>query len=257
MRGDKMDDNRENAFELYSNLADWFYLVTAPEDYREEAEFYRKTILENCIKPPHSLLELGSGGGNNASHLKKSFSMTLVDLAKAMLMVSRGLNPECEHIEGDMRNIRLGRQFGSVFIHDAISHINVLDDLMDTVETAYIHCRPGGVALFCPDHIRETFRPTTDHGGHDGERRGLRYLEWTWDPDPEDTCYTVDMAYLLREGDRVSCHKDRFIMGLFSEEQWLSVIREAGFIPQVIEHTWSGFDETLGSRMFLGKRTVD
>ncbi|MHC4615594.1 MAG: class I SAM-dependent methyltransferase, partial [Planctomycetota bacterium] len=57
------------------------------------------------------VLELGSGGGNNASHLKKWFDMTLVDLSPHMLEVSRALNPECSHQQGDMRTVRLGTLF--------------------------------------------------------------------------------------------------------------------------------------------------
>ena len=30
-------------------------------------------------------------------------------------------------------------------------------DLGLAIETAYIHCRPGGAALFAPDYVRETF----------------------------------------------------------------------------------------------------
>ena len=69
---------------------------------------------------PGTLLELGSGGGNNASHLKARFNCTLTDISPDMLALSRTLNPECEHLEGDMRTLRLGRTFDVVFIHDAI-----------------------------------------------------------------------------------------------------------------------------------------
>jgi SAM-dependent methyltransferase len=130
---------------------------------------------------------LGSGGGNNASHLKKHFQLTLVDVSPGMLEVSRRLNPECEHIQGDMRTIRLGRAFDAVFIHDAIEHMTPEANLRRAIQTAYEHCRPGGAAFFAPDHSRETFRPSTDHGGYNRGRRALRYLEWSWDPDPEDT----------------------------------------------------------------------
>jgi hypothetical protein len=42
--------------------------------------------------------------------------------------------------------------------------------------------------------------PGTDEGGQDGrDGRGLRYLEWTWDPDSTDDTYIVDYAFLLRE----------------------------------------------------------
>ena len=34
-------------------------------------------------------------------------------------------------------------------------------------------------------------------GGHDRGRRALRYLEWSWDPDPEDTTYLTTMVYAL------------------------------------------------------------
>jgi len=149
-----------------------------------------------------------------------------------MLDVSRDLNPECEHSEGDMRTIRLGRQFDGVFVHDAVAYMTTEADLRQTIETAFLHCRPGAVALFAPDHLRENFRPSTSHGGHDGKERSLRYLEWTSDPDPTDTTYEVDFAILLRTGDgTVRVTQDRAILGLFSRADWLRLLAEAGFLP--------------------------
>ncbi len=142
-----------------------------------------------------TMLELGSGGGNNASHLKARFKMTLVDLSPGMLEVSRALNPECEHVQGDMRTVRLGREFDAVFVHDAVTYMTSEADVRQAIATAFVHCRPDGVVLFAPDHVRENFRPGTDHGGHDGADRAMRYLEWTWDPDPADTTCIVDYTY--------------------------------------------------------------
>ncbi|GAG05735.1 unnamed protein product, partial [marine sediment metagenome] len=116
-----MDNNPPaEAPKLYSELAEWFHLLTAPDDYAEEAEFYRQVIGTTSEQKPQTMLELGSGGGNNASHLKHHFQITLVDLSDPMLEISRKLNPECEHIQGDMRTVRLDRLFDVVFIHDAI-----------------------------------------------------------------------------------------------------------------------------------------
>jgi len=100
--------------------------------------------------------------------------MTLVDRAPGMLGVSRALNPECEHVDGDLRVIRLGRHFDSVFIHDAIAYMTTEHDLQQAMETAFVHCRAGGAALFAPDYVRENFRSSAQHGGHDGEVRSLR-----------------------------------------------------------------------------------
>ena len=157
-----------------------------------------------------------------------------------MLAVSRALNPECTHVQGDMRSIRLGREFDRVFIHDAIVYMTTEHDLRLAIETAFVHCRPGGAALFAPDHVRENFHPGTDHGGHDGAHGGLRYLEWVWDPDPTDSTYVVDYAYLLRERDgTVRVEHDRHIEGLFARADWLRLLADAGFQPQVVlfEHS--------------------
>jgi SAM-dependent methyltransferase len=225
---------------LYRELASWWPLLSAPAEYAEEAALYRRVLVEACARPPKTLLELGCGGGNNASHLKAHFLMTLVDLSPEMLTVSRALNPECEHIEGDMRILRLGRLFDAVFIHDAIVYMTTEPDLQRAIETAFVHCRPGGAALFCPDHVRENFRPKTSHGGHDSSARSLRYLEWTWDPDTSDTTYDSLMVYVLREADgTVRVEHDRSLLGLFGREDWLRLLAEVGFEARVLpfEHS--------------------
>jgi len=239
---------------LYSELADWWPLLSAPQEYAEEAAFYREALVGASAFPPQSLLELGSGGGNNASHLKRHFQMTLVDYSPAMLRVSLALNPECEHIQGDMRTVRLGRTFDAVFVHDAIMYMTSQADLRQAITTAFVHCRPGGAALFATDHVRETFRPSTAYGGHDGPERSLRYLEWTHEPNPGDATYIVDMVYLLRAATgEVGCEHDRHVLGLFGRDDWLRYITEAGFAARVIPFQHSQV-ESGPYDVFLGVR---
>jgi SAM-dependent methyltransferase len=239
---------------LYRELASWWPLLSAPADYAEEATFHRRVLVDACVLPPTTLLELGCGGGNNASHLKAHFRMTLVDLSPSMLAVSRALNPECEHVEGDMRSVRLGRLFDAVFVHDAVVYMTSESDLRSALATAFVHCRPGGAALFCPDHVRENFRPRTSHGGHDGAERSLRYLEWTWDPDPSDTTYESHMAYLLREPDgTVRVEHDRHLFGLFGRNDWLRLLAEVGFEPRVLPFEHSQIEPGT-CEVFVGTR---
>jgi SAM-dependent methyltransferase len=220
---------------MYGDLAEWWPLLSAASEYAEEAEIYRRLLVEAADRPPETVLELGSGGGNNASHLKAHFRLTLVDLAPGMLAVSREANPECEHVQGDMRTVRLGRVFDAVFVHDAVNYMTTEEDLRQAMATAFVHCRPGGVALFAPDHLRENFRTGTDYGGHDGDGRGARFLEWTWDPDPLDATYTVDYAYLLRDADgSVRVEHDRHVEGLFPRATWLRLLEETGFSARAV-----------------------
>jgi len=224
---------------LYGELASWFHLVSSPPDYAEEADFARKLLIEAGTAPPRNVLELGSGGGNNASHLKAHFEMTLVDLSPGMLELSRSLNRQCEHIIGDMKTVRLGRVFDAVFVHDAIMYMTTEGDLRQALHTAFVHCKPGGAAVFMPDVVRETFVSLTTHGGHDGTDRSIRYIEWTFDVDSSDTVYTVDFAYLLRDGNRpLRVVHDHHVFGIFSREVWLSLLGEVGFDPKVVSDQW-------------------
>jgi hypothetical protein len=221
---------------MYAELAKWWSLLSPPEEYVDEAEFFLPLLAEVTEHPSVTMLEIGSGGGNNALHMKSAFaSVTLVDLSSQMLDVSRQLNPDCEHIQGDMRTLRLERTFDVVFIHDAIDYMTTTDELKQAIETAFVHCKSGGMGLFVPDAVRETFEPSTDHGGEDGDGRAIRYLEWSYDPDENDTTYITDYIIVTREGDEpVTVENDRHIIGLFPHDEWLRLLRESGFVADYV-----------------------
>jgi SAM-dependent methyltransferase len=220
---------------LYNELAEWWPIMATPAEYREEAAFFCHLLSESRKPPPRTVLDLGSGSGNVAFHLKAHFAMTLVDVSPQMLAVSRTMNPECDHLLGDIRTLRLGKTFDAVFVHDAVCHMTTESDLREVMETAFAHCRPGGIALFVPDELHETFIPSTDHGGHDREDRGVRYMQWTTDPDPSDTTILVDFAILLRDahGDVQIVH-ERQTHGLFGRAVWLRLLRKVGFTASVV-----------------------
>ena len=244
----------KTGYRFYGDLARWWPLISPPEEYAEEAAF-AASLLSDAAIPVREVLELGSGGGHNALHLKDKFAMTLVDLSDEMLDMSRRINPECEHRQGDMRTVRLGRDFDAVFVHDAVDYMTVETDLRQAMETAFIHCRPGGVVLFAPDNTRENFAEGTDHGGNDAaDGRGIRYLEWDWDPDPDDTSTSTEYVFVLRENDgSVEVVHETHRLGLFGRDFWLRLLEESGFEPEAI------MEETKKPRppreMFIGHRS--
>jgi SAM-dependent methyltransferase len=238
---------------LYEELAEWWPLLSAPASYAEEAEIFRSAIEATATAPVRTVLELGSGGGNNASHLKARWRLTLSDRSPGMIAVSERLNPECEHVVGDMRTLRLGRTFDAVFVHDAVMYLATEADLRAAVATARAHLSPGGLALFVPDDTKETWRSVTSHGGHDGNGRSLRYLQWSYDADPDDDEFVVAMAFLLREGDAPPrVERDLHREGLFSRGTWLSILDDAGFSPKTLPFRHSSFAPDAGRELFLG-----
>jgi SAM-dependent methyltransferase len=240
-----------DGYRLYTELAGWWPLISPPSEYAGDATAIEREFA--TAAPVRSVLDLGSGGGHVTRHLGRERSVTLVDISADMLAVSRQLNPDCQHVLGDMRTIRLGRQFDAVLVHDAVDYVTSQDDLALVISTAAAHCRPGGIAVFAPDHTAETFRPGTGAGGgHDGSGRQASFSERTTDPDPADDWILAEYEFTLREADggvRVVPEVHR--LGSFRRATWLRLLTEAGFTAQARPLPGHGRPPRV---MFVGRR---
>jgi SAM-dependent methyltransferase len=147
-----------------------------------------------------------------------------------MLDLSRTINPEAEHVVGDMRTLRLARTFDAVIAHDAIVYMTTEADLRAAFETAYVHLRPGGAAIFLPDDVLDTYAPHTEHGGSDADGRGVRYLEWDRDVEPDGHTVITDYIILTRDTDgSLGVHHDEHRSGIFPRATWLALLGDVGF----------------------------
>jgi hypothetical protein len=239
---------------LYGQLTPWYHLLDPAADHADEAAAYAAALARGGAPDGGTLLELGAGAGGNASFIKRRFRCTLTDISPEMQALSRALNPECEHLPGDMRTLRLGRTFDAVLVHDAVCYMTTRADLAAAATTAFAHTRPGGAALFAPDYVRESFRDKAEvHAGDDGAR-SLRCLEWAWDPDPADDSYAVEYAFLLREGGDLKAVHDRHVEGLFARATWIEILSAAGYRVELVDRP---FDDTTTDSIFLCRRAAD
>jgi SAM-dependent methyltransferase len=227
---------------LFNSLAEYWPLLSPPDDYLEEATLL-KNILLSQGEHINSVLELGSGGGHNAFHLKKYFNMTLVEMSGNMLDMSIKLNAECEHHIGDMRYIRLNKQFDAVFIHDAIVHIQSVSELKKVFETADTHCKKGGYLMIVPDYFKENFKPNMKCGGIDVNRKGIRFISWITDNNPNDDLLEHNFIYTLKnDKGEIRMERDLFNEGIFSSELWQKLFRQYRFEPKIVALDHSEMD---------------
>ncbi len=236
---------------LYGEFADWYYLLTHPDDYEEEAGIFHRTLEEHTRIPIRTVLELGSGGGANALYLKQHYEMTLTDLSERMLAQSKTINPDCRHVVGDMRTLRLDEEFDAVFVHDAVAYMTTERDLGAAIVTAAVHLRPGGMVLIVPDDIAETYAPSASDGGHEFGGRSLRYTESHGPLEPGSTAVEVRFRYELRDEDgEVRKEEDVHLCGVFPEATWLRLIGAAGLEASTLPYVHSEVDHTM--QMFVG-----
>lgn len=224
---------------LYDDLAALWPHLSPPEHYTTEANAVGDLIEQTLGRPPAgknwSVLELGAGGGHTLYHLKDRFDCVAADLSEPMLENCRKLVPGVATFRGDMRSMRLGRQFDAVLIHDAVDYMLTQDDVAQACATAADHLRPGGVAIIAPTYTTETFTDgeVADDGTEiDGIAGGdhLTYFTFVHDPDPADTTFEMILLYLIRDAKtrQVQTIEDRHTCGLFSVEQWCEHMEQAG-----------------------------
>ncbi len=232
---------------LYNELAHLWPVISPPEEYAEEAGYWRRAIRDNLGPGRHHLLELGVGGGHNLSHLTAEFQATAVDISPKMLDLSRRLNPAVDHHLGDMRTVRLDRKFDAVLVHDAISYMLTEDDLQATFTTAKEHLNNGGLLLVAPDLVQDEF--TNGVVLTWSSKKGnieVEIEERITDPDPSDTMVESLYTYTIKEGGAERVERDTHISGLFSIAAWTRVFEEAGFqVERVSLPGYRGYGEHL------------
>jgi SAM-dependent methyltransferase len=151
-----------------------------------------------------------------------------------MLSLAATLNPECEFVEGDMRNFSLARSFDSILMDDGLSYMTNLPDLSLALQTAFHHLEPGGVLIATADVVKENFSqnrtvvtPASDNATP--EKTDVVFVENVYDPDPTDDHYETTILYLIRKNGSLRIETDRFNLGLFSTDTWKRVLSETGF----------------------------
>ena len=215
---------------LYKDLAHLWPLLDPPEEYTEEASFWRQALREKLGPGRHNVLELGVGGGHLLSHLTGDVQATAVDISPQMMAHSKALNPDVEHHLGDMRSVRLGRHFEAVLIHDAISYMLTEEDLAATFATARAHLHPGGILITVPDWFTETFSGTTvDYRTRVEGDTEITYIQYSTDPDPSDSMVETVFVYVTKKDGQVKVETDRHVTGLFPLATWHRLLSRAGF----------------------------
>jgi SAM-dependent methyltransferase len=215
---------------LYKDLAWLWPLWEDVEVYRAESQHFAKLIRKHARIRVRTLLDMGCGGGKNAFHLKRHFTVTGIDLSRAMLENARKLNPECTFRTADMRNFDLSEQFDSVFINDAIVYMITRRDLRRVFRSAYRHLRPGGVMITCPHERKERFKQneTNIWTSKTGDTE-ITFIENQYDPNPRDSIFEKTLLYLIRKKGELRIEQDFHLCGLFGLDAWRESLESVGF----------------------------
>ena len=228
---------------LYDDLAWVWPFVSPPEEYPEEVATFRARFQQKGLPDGATVLHLGSGGGSIDVHLKEHYHVTGVDLSAPMRAHARALNPAIDYLPGDIRDVRLGRTFDAVLLHDASAYMTSIEDLRAAYRTSAAHLRPGGVMVTLPEEVRSCFEQNrTECFTHARGDRVVSTMIVDHDPDPTDTWFESTFVFWIRDGHSVTVETDTHRVGLYDLDDMLVAMREAGFEPEVSRWELAGLD---------------
>lgn len=247
-RSEMMSKDMKDARRLYHDLAWIWPVISPPEDYVEETEFFSRIIKKEARIDVRTLLHLGCGGGRNDHTFQKQFQVTGIDISENMLDMARVLNPESEYIREDMRSARLGRTFDCAVALDSVNYMTTEEDLCRLFRTAHIHLNPGGIFLTVVEESCERFKQNrTIASTHSRGDTQITFIENSFDPNPEDCHFEMTFIYLVRKEGSLEIFTDSHIWGLFTMDTWHRLLKKTGFEvqEQKFAHTTFLEDEFL------------
>lgn len=211
----------------YNDLAWTEDLLADPTEYEYEAESYINLIHKSTKNQLHTMLHLGSGAGGYDRYFKRHFTVTGVDLSMGMLNKARIAHPEIEYHEGDMRTVRLDRQFDIVAIPDSIDYMVSKNDLRQAIQTCVHHLKPGGVLLIVAK-TKETFKH--NNFAYEGSKDDIQVtlLENNYINPFRYNTYETTFVYLIRWHGKLSIQTESQILGLFPLTTWENLFNEFG-----------------------------
>ena len=215
----------------YNDLAWTEDLLADPAGYKDEAEGYMNLMRKRTDKPLHTMLHLGCGAGGHDTYFKQHFSITGVDLSLGMLNKAKITNPEAEYHEGDMRTVRLDRQFDIVAIPDSIDYMVSHSDLRQAIQTSVEHLKPDGLLLIV-SKTEETFQ--NNNFAYEGVKDDIQVtlLENNYINLYRPNTYEATFVYMIREHGELSIHTENQILGLFPLITWDNLFIEFGLKMQ-------------------------
>lgn len=139
----------------FNRYASYYDTLYADKDYPVECDYLEAILRFFSPHPVKTVLDLGCGTGGHATLLsQRGYQVLGVDRSSEMLAVAREktgslAGPEITFLQGDLRNLELGRTFDAVIAMFAVMGYQTTNhDLVNALQSVRRHLKPGGIFTF-------------------------------------------------------------------------------------------------------------
>jgi ubiquinone/menaquinone biosynthesis C-methylase UbiE len=219
----------------YTKSARFYDAIYSFKDYETEAEKIHEVIQQYANRNCETLLDVATGTGAHLPFLRKYYTVEGLDLSSGMLEVARQRLLDVTFHEASMVDFNLGKQFDVITcLFSAIGYVLTIDDLHQTQNTFAKHLHNGGVAIIEPWFDPDVYQPGTVHATFVDEP-DLKISRMVRS-EREGDIAVMPMHHMVatsKEGvvQFVETHR----MRLYTKEQYLNAIKQAGLTAHFIE----------------------
>ena len=222
----------------YRRLAKYYDLIYEWTDYDKEARILLQLIDRYKASGGNSLLDVGCGTGQHLRRLVRGFDCEGMDISDEMLQVAKTNVKGVNFIQGDMVDFNLGRKFDVIIcLFSSIGYVRTYRNLARTLNNFAKHLRDGGVVIIEPWFTKSTFRAGHIRVLATRESDDLRVVRVDYSEIKGDLSVIDERVVVVKKGKGIATFKDRMVMGLFENDEFLRLMRKAGLHARYLEKT--------------------
>jgi SAM-dependent methyltransferase len=232
---------------VFSRSAHLYDKVYSFKDYAAESERLRR-IVGARAPDARTLLDVACGTGMHLAELRRWYEVEGLDVDPELLAFARDRLTGVPLHEGDLASFDLGRDFDVVTcLFSSIAYVRTEEGLRAATSALARHVAPRGLLVIEPWITPDAWIP--DHvGAVFVDEPELKVARINAGVEPKGDRLVLDMHYLVGTPAGVEHFIERHEVGMFTSDQYLEAVREAGLDPE-----WD--DEGLmGRGLVLGRR---
>jgi len=235
-------------FKTISTYYDALYVND--REYTPEATKVKELLTRNGVPLHTDLLVLACGTGGHIPYFKDDYHVSGLDLSEDMLDLARKKFPDVRFHLGNLIDFELETDLDAMIcMYGSIGFVRTVDNLRASMKRIAAHLRPGGLALITPWSTVEDFQDNIVVNAADRPDLKIARMEQVRLKEP--AIVEVTFHHLIGKNKEVTYHKQSMEIGLFSREEYLSAMADAGL--QVVEE-YTGTDVRGG--VYIGKRAA-
>jgi ubiquinone/menaquinone biosynthesis C-methylase UbiE len=212
---------------MYTQLAKYYDEIYHFKNYQKEAEKIENLIQQHKRSASNHLLDVACGTGNHIAYLKQHFIVEGLDFNPEMLRLAREKHPDVTFHRGEMTSFKLKNPFDVITcLFSAIGHVQTKARMRRAVRNMASHLQPGGLMILEPWITPANFK------------KGLVSSIFVDKPNLKIARINVgrvrgpvselEFHYLIGTPSKVQHVVDKVLCGLWTHEDYIDAIRDAG-----------------------------